>query len=152
MGTRFALLGHTGSSMMRCFAPLFALGILAGGCNDPEPVQAFRTTVFIGERGISIPLPPPSLAAEPQQEVEVQGIVDGDVEPGSEVRLVDTAGGDETVAEIEEDSFAATLELDLSAGCIEAWLVASDGSQGEHRFFSTVISDDDTVEVREGCE
>ncbi|MEM6296085.1 MAG: hypothetical protein AAGA54_32730 [Myxococcota bacterium] len=139
--------------MMRRIAPLFLLPLLAAACNDHEPVQAFRSAVLIGDRGISIPLPPPSVLQAPQQEVEVQGAVEGVLPAGAEVRLVDNEGGDETAAEVgAEGGFSATLEVNLTNSCIEAWTVDEDGNAGERRFFSTRVEADDSILVVDGCE
>jgi len=127
-------------------------GVILAGCNDPAPVQAHRSAVLIGDRGISIPLPPPSVLRAPQQEVEVRGELDGAADEGAEVRLLDTAGGDEASVPVEGTGFTASLELDLTAACLEAWVVGPDGDEGEHRTYSTVVEDDESIRVVEGCD
>lgn len=138
--------------MTRRIASLVGLLVMAGACNDPAPVQAYRSAVLIGDRGISIPLPPPSVLAAPEQQVEVHGEVDRDVGEGAEVRIVDTAGGDEASVPADGLSFTATLEVDLTQTCLEAWVVDPDGDPGEHRFYSTSIEDDDSIRVVAGCD
>ncbi len=131
---------------------LAALGTLAAACNDPAPVQAHRNAVVIGDRGISIPLPPPSVLQAPQQEVEVRGELEGSVGEGAEVRIVDNDGGDEASVPAEGLGFTATLEVDLTAACLEAWVVDADGAESSRRLYSTVIEDDETIRVVAGCD
>ncbi len=139
--------------MMRRIAPLLLMALLGSACNDHQPVQAFRSAVLIGDRGISIPLPPPSVLQAPQQEVDVQGSVEGDFTPGAEVRLIDNEGGDETVALVEAGGvFSASLEVDLTNSCIEAWAIDPEGGAGDRRFFSTRVEADESILVVEGCD
>ncbi|MEM7160163.1 MAG: hypothetical protein AAF799_45415 [Myxococcota bacterium] len=107
---------------------------------------AFRASVLIDDRGISIPLPPPSLHAEPTQEVEVEGEVVGLDELGQEfvVRLVDTVGGaeiDVTLPPGTSTFVAEGLQIDLTSNCIEVWLVDDEGDEGEHRSFQASIAE-----------
>jgi hypothetical protein len=138
--------------MTRSLASLFALGLLATACNDPAPVQAHRSAVLIGDRGISIPLPPPSVLQAPQQEVEVHGQLEGASDEGAEVRVVDTVGGEQASVAAEGGVFTATLELDLTTACLEAWVVDAEGSEGERRLYSTQIEADESILVVPGCE
>lgn len=138
--------------MSRSIASLFVFGVLAAGCNDPAPVSAHRSAVLIGDRGISIPLPPPSVLQAPQQEVEVEGALEGNVDEGAEVRIVDTAGGDEASVSPDGASFTATLELDLTDACLETWVVDADGVESERRSYSTQVEADDSIRVVLGCD
>lgn len=140
------------AEMFRSIASLIVLGVVAAGCNDPAPVSAHRSAVVIGDRGISIPLPPPSVLQAPQQEVEVQGALEGTVDDGAEVRIVDTAGGDEASVSPDGMSFTATLEVDLTDACLETWVVDADGAPSERRTYSTRIEADDSIRVVPGCE
>ncbi len=137
--------------MRHSFLTVLALGLLAVGCNDHAPVQAHRSAVLIGDRGISIPLPPPSVLQAPQQTVEVHGDLDGTVGEGAEVRIVDNEGGDEASVPAEGGRFTAQLEIDLTRACLEAWVVHAEGAEGERRFYSTRIESDDTIVVVPGC-
>jgi hypothetical protein len=58
------------------------LGVVFGtGCND-HPLGGYDNGPQIGERGISVPVPPPSLTLAPVQTVDVEGDVNNpDVEP-----------------------------------------------------------------------
>lgn len=137
--------------MIRSIASLFVVGVLAAGCNDPAPVAAHRSAVLIGDRGISIPLPPPSVLQAPQQEIEVQGALEGIFDEGSEVRIVDTAGGDEASVSPDGASFTATLEVDLTDVCLETWVVDADGVESERRSYSALVEADDSIRVVSGC-
>lgn len=135
---------------------LAVTAIWAGmGCAVHEPVAAFRSTVFIDDRGISVPLPPPSLTAAPVQEVEVEGeIGDADaIETGAVVHAREVNTGVEVVVELEADAsgFVASLELDLSDSCLELWVEQPNGRDGAPRTYSTSITVDDEIEVVEGC-
>jgi hypothetical protein len=134
----------------------FVLSALLAGCvvHDPEP--AFRAAVFIGDRGISIPLPPPSLVDDPEQEVDVEGEVIGldDEVDGLVVRIVDQAGGAELEATLTESSTfrAEGLPIDLSDNCIELWLVDAEGREGERVQYQALIDESgQSIEVSEGC-
>ena len=146
------MFAKTKEEMTRSIASLFVLGALAAGCNDPAPVSAHRSAVVIGDRGISIPLPPPSVLKAPQQEVEVEGALEGTLDEGAEVRLVDRAGGDEASVAPEGMSFTATLEVNLTDACIEAWVVDADGVESERRSYSTRVEADDSIRVVVGCD
>lgn len=136
---------------MRTFTSLLVLGLLAGGCNDHAPVQAHRSAVLIGDRGISIPLPPPSVLQAPQQEVEVHGQLDAALD-GAEVRIVDIEGGDDASVPAQSGEFTAVLEVDLTAVCLETWVVDADGVDGQRRYYSVRLEADETITVVSGCE
>lgn len=155
-GTRFAKLWAR-DPMARWIAltALLALTTSAAACAVHEPVPVFRSAVFVGERGISVPLPPPSLTAMPKQDVDVEGGIEGqdEIEGGTVLRIVDNRGdGDVSVPlDGEQVQFSVSINIDLSDACLEMWLVAPDGSESQRSLFSTRIVDDQTVEVVEGC-
>jgi hypothetical protein len=136
------------------------LSLLAGGllvaCGVHEAKPSFRSSVWIGDRGISVPLPPPSFFEAPHQEVEVAGEVQhgNDLASGTQVHIVDNEGETEIQVPLPdgESTFVATFELDLSNNCLEVWLVAPDGSESERSLYSTRIVAADEIEVVEGCE
>ena len=130
--------------MHRALAIGALLGLGACAAHDVEP--AFRASVLIDDRGISIPLPPPSLHDEPTQEVEVEGEVVGLDERSEQfvVRLVDNVGGaelDVTLPAGTSEFLAEGFQIDLTDNCIEVWLVDDDGDEGEHRSFQASISE-----------
>jgi hypothetical protein len=135
------------------------LVLLAGlltACAVHEARPAFRSTVWIGDRGISVPLPPPSFYEAPHQEVEVEGQVQNadDLAAGTEIHIVDNVGDADIVVPLQqgESSFVGRLELDLSDSCLEVWLVGPDGAEGDRSLYSTRIVSVDEIEVVEGCE
>lgn len=148
-GTMFAT---TDARMRHSIVTVLAFGLLVAGCNDHSPVQAHRSAVLIGDRGISIPLPPPSVLQAPQQTIEVHGDLDGAIGDGAEVRIVDNEGGDEASVAVERGSFIAELDVDLTRVCLEAWVIDAEGIEGERRYYSTRIESDDAILVVSGCE
>lgn len=142
----------------RAFAGFVLATLGLGACvvHDPEP--AFRAAVLIDDRGISIPLPPPSLVDEPEQEVDVEGEVIGlpDDPTGLLVRIVDSAGGAELDVPLAEGGttfHGQGLAIDLSNNCIELWLVDADGREGERARYRAVIdASGESIEVAEGCD
>ncbi len=135
---------------------LVLLAGLLGACAVHDARPAFRSVVFIGDRGISVPLPPPSFFEAPHQEVEVHGTVQhaDQLAAGTEVHIVDNAGDAELSLTLEEGAseFVVTLELDLSESCLEVWLVAPSGKQSERSLYSTRIVAADEIEVVQGCD
>ncbi len=138
--------------------------LLAGACAQHEADPAFRRTVFIGDRGISVPLPPPSLTDAPQQDVDVdaQALGDDPVLAGTIAHVEDLAGGGTAELELPADAHQFRIEglpVDLTDNCLEFWLVAPDGREGEPALVHAVIvpddDDEDTLEsiaTIAGCE
>ena len=138
--------------------------LLASACARHEADPAFRRSVFIGDRGISVPLPPPSLTAEPEQEVEVEADAVGDdpVLAGTVVHVEDVMGEGFAELELAADTETFVVEglvVDLRANCLELWLVAPDGRESQHALVHAVIvpddDDEDTLEsvaTVVGCE
>ena len=125
--------------------------LLAAACARHEANPAFRRSISIGDRGISVPLPPPSLTAEPEQEVDVEADAIGDdpVLAGTVVHVEDVLG--EGIAELElaADAERFVVEgvlVDLRANCLEVWLVAPDGRESDHALVHAVIVPDDDDE------
>ncbi|MEM9461597.1 MAG: hypothetical protein AAGF11_45960 [Myxococcota bacterium] len=144
------------SRSVRSVLSAFVLFTL-GACAIHEAEPAFRATAFIGDRGISVPLPPPSLVSEPQQEVHVQGSVFGLEGDGEDLRvhMFDQVGGASAEVPLTADATfqAEGLSLDLTDHCLELWVEDAEGQQGEHLTYRAVIGEDDqTIAVVEGCE
>jgi hypothetical protein len=143
---------------MQCAFAGFVLSTLGlGACVQHDPEPAFRASVLIDDRGISIPLPPPSLVDEPEQDVDVEGEVIGRVlGPGLLVRVVDHAGGAELDMPLIEGSNAfhgEGLAIDLSDNCLELWLVDEEGREGARAQYQAIIdASDESIEVVEGCD
>ena len=134
---------------------LALVGTLAfAACARHEVRPAFRSGVFIDDRGISVPLPPPSLFEAPKQSVDVDVEVDGeDLPVGTELTLLDNEGEAERTIVLDDESSVILegLEIDLTANCLELWLTDGD-RESEHVLFQATIGDDDqTVETQQGC-
>jgi hypothetical protein len=137
--------------------------LLAGACAPHEAEPAFRRTVFIDDRGISVPLPPPSLVDAPQQDVDVdaQALGEDPVLAGTMAHVEDMMGDGTAELELPEGAQHFTIEglpVDLTDNCLELWLVAPDGREGEHVVVHAEIvpddDDEDTLEsiaTKSGC-
>ncbi len=129
----------------------------AVACATHEAKPAFRAGVFIGDRGISIPLPPPSLFDSPQQKVDVEGdVIGADATNGLIVVITDNAGAAETEVPLESGMtafHAEGLAIDLTDNCLELWVETAEGQQGDHHLYRAVIAaSGESVEVEEGCD
>ena len=129
---------------------------LPGGGYDDGPQ--------IGEHGISVPVPPPSLTSAPKQTVEVEGELRETMPPtNTTVRLDvynlagDLLGGHNVLANADGTFLFAdanAVDLDLTNNCLEVWSESSDG-ESMHSFFVASIADDDqsitTKQFFSGC-
>lgn len=143
-------------------ALLCALSAIAA-CATHEAEPAFRASVLIGDRGISIPLPPPSLRDEPEQEVEMVGEIVGlgDRTEGLSLRIYEQTSGEERTealpdGELPDGPFIFTaygIVLDLTDNCIELWIEDVDGNEGTHYLYQAEIdASGDEIVVVSGCE
>lgn len=142
--------------MSRRITAVCAFAVLAA-CTVHEPRPAFRRGVFVDDRGISVPLPPPSLAAEPEQEVDVEGQLPGEdpLEAGTILHIEDTDGTSVSSTEVDVDEEGFVVEgflIDLTANCLELWLETPDGRESEHVQVHAVIVDDNDIRTDPGCE
>lgn len=115
---------------------------------------------YIGEHGISVPVPPPSLTAAPVQFVEVEGNLEiGTPEPKTKVFLYEgtTARGYFVLASGDGEFVFKGVELDLGDNCLEIWYEEPGpyGLASVHSFFFAYIGEDDQTVVTEqlmaGC-
>ena len=144
---------------MRTFARAIAATVLVGvwasaACATHEPVPAFRSAVVLDDRGISVPLPPPSLLDNPTQDVDVDGEIEGDdIVAGTSLRVFDMQSGEEVEVELDagQATFSVGMTVDLSENCLEFWLEGPDGGQSDRALFSAHIVSDTEVETRPGC-
>lgn len=142
----------------RAFVGFVLLTLGLGGCVSHSPEPAFRASVLIDDRGISIPLPPPSLVDEPEQEVDVQGEVVGldEAVSGLTVHIADDVGGAELEVPLAEGAsmfHGQGLAIDLTDNCLELWLVDAGGREGEHtRYRASIDEAGTTIMVEEGCD
>ncbi len=115
---------------------------------------------YIDERGISVPVPPPSLTAEPKQFVEVRGTL-GINTPKAMTRAFlfegTSARGYFVYADDVGEFLFTGVELDLNDNCIEVWYEepGAEGRKSEHSLFIATIDADDqsvlTMQVASGC-
>lgn len=142
-----------------------AVGLVAAlgwaGCASHEARPAFRRGVLIDDRGISVPLPPPSLVDHPKVEVAIAGSVPGEDElvPGTQVHVEDLDGSARASAPVDmaAESFALEgLAIDLTANCLELWLEAPDGRESDrtHVHAAIVEAEGGAAEVHAvlGCD
>jgi hypothetical protein len=142
--------------MNKLLSILVVLGVAGCARHDAQP--AFRSSLRISDRGISIPLPPPSLLEEPNQAVDIEGEVVGDdpLGEGTAAHVIELEGSQELSVELDEGAEAFVmrgLPVDLLDNCIELWLEQADGAQSEHAFYTaSVAADGVTVLVTPDCE
>ena len=147
-------------------------GLATLACAHHEATSAFRRSVYIADRGISVPLPPPSLIDQPKQDVDVDcdALGDDPVLAGTVAHVEDVMG--EGAEELElaagtQEFVIAKLPVDLTANCLELWLVAPDGREGPRALVHAEIvlvpdgegdveddddDDDEIVVTVAGCE
>ena len=113
----------------------------------------------IGDRGISVPVPPPSLKLAPVQQVDIEGEIGATAGgQGTVVFLQETVRGlpGLFVAPEDDGSFLFEgVELDLTDNCIEVWTEDSEGQSSVVSFYRASIDDDDqsvlTEQLFNGC-
>lgn len=147
--------GRLSMSMSRAALALVALAVVACATHEPRP--AFRRGVLIDDRGISVPLPPPSLIDAPKVDVEVEGSLPGAdaLTLGTVIHLDDIEGDARVTADIDVTTAAFAIDdvtIDLTANCLELWLEAPDGRESERTLVHAEIDGDDGVVTVPGCE
>lgn len=143
---------RTGTISRIALALVGTLALSACARHDVRP--AFRSGVFIDGRGISVPLPPPSLFEAPKQSVDVDVEVDGeDLPGGTELTIVDNEGDAERTVVLDDEASVTLegLEIDLTSNCLELWLTDGDRESDHALFQATIGEDDQTVETQQGC-
>lgn len=115
---------------------------------------------FIGEKGISVPVPPPSLTAAPVQFVEVAGSLGVSSVPPMTITFLyesTSARGYFVYADEAGNFLFEGVELDLNDNCLEVWFEepGPEGKKSEHSFFVASIGEDDqsvvTAQIGGGC-
>ncbi len=138
---------------------LFAMSLVLGtGCNS-HPVGNFDDGPQITARGISVPVPPPSLKLMPVQRVDIEGEIDSNAEvEGTRVFLRETRRGVQgqyVLPEQDRSFFFEGVEVDLTDNCIEVWTEDFEAKASLHSFFVASIDVDDqsvvTVQDLGGC-
>ncbi len=141
-------------------AALVCVTALAGGsaaCATHDANPAFRRTLLFDDRGISVPLPPPSLIEQPEQEVDVHGATEGAdaIVAGTKLHIEDIDG--EAAGELTLDAGATSFDakslfVDLREHCFEVWLETPDGRETQHTFVRAHITGPKSLETVSGCD
>lgn len=133
---------------------LCVAGMTSSACARHTAVSAFQVEVRIADRGIFVPLPPPSLRLKPVQNVQVQGTVEGEPLEDVRVRIIDTLGGGEADVAVRsgQREFSAMLTMDLESNCLSVWAESEDGEQGDPLFVHAEIVGDAEIATIEGCD
>jgi hypothetical protein len=132
----------------------FAFALVLVGCVVHEARPAFRSAVVIGDRGITVPLPPPSFIDAPRQAVAIEGSLTGDaITTDFVVHIADIMGETELAVELPTNAtnFAASAEIDLSANCLEFAVENHEGARSEPSLYHVEIVDATSLRVVEGC-
>ena len=140
---------------------LLLLGLLSAGallgCAPFGAPFVFSAPTF---RGISVPIPPPSLAAEPVQDVDIDGSTNlMDPVPQTLIYLYEHRSdqGHFVFADDAGDFKFTEIELDLTNNCIQVWFEepGEDGTRSEDGFYQASIAEDDQAvdfaELQLGC-
>ncbi len=130
--------------------------LVVAACSPHEARSAFRRSLSIDDRGISVPLPPPSLLDAPKQDVDISGSSDGPdaLVAGTVVHVEDAEGAGHAELKLAADQRSFVIEgiaVDLRANCLELWLVTPDGRESEHTFVSAAIAGPQEVATSVGC-
>ncbi|MBC8068246.1 MAG: hypothetical protein IAG13_07925 [Deltaproteobacteria bacterium] len=142
---------------LRRLAALALLTAVTGACGTHEATPAFRRTIAFDDRGISVPLPPPSLVDEPEQEVELRGTTVGAdaIVAGTKVHVDDLDGeatGELVLAAGAAEFKVEGLYVDLRAHCFEVWLESPDGRLTDPSLVRAHITGPETLETTRGCD
>jgi len=116
---------------------------MGAGCNDvffAEPAPHFR--------GITVPLPPPSFAAQPQVAAELEGNIGTPLGAPTIVSLWrdDDPVGLSVAAQDSGDFEFPEVEITLDQTCIELYFEVDDGAQArpsQHAFYQVVTMSDE---------
>jgi hypothetical protein len=116
---------QAGVRWARLAAPL-ALVAVALGCNEPRFLTPAPTL-----RGITIPLPPPSIAAEMLVTIDVEGSIPLGFEgEGTKAFLYEKGTGRGYFVYAQDMTFTIyDVLVDIDDNCLESWFV--DGVDGE---------------------
>jgi len=136
------------------------LNLTFGTACNSHTIVGFDDGPQITEKGISVPVPPPSLTLSPVQQVDIEGeLGTNSPEPGTLVYLQNAYSdlGAFVVAQPDGGFLFEGVEIDLTENCLELWS-EEPGPYGEmsvHSFFRAQIGDDDqsivTVQFFGGC-
>ncbi len=137
-------------------AGLLALPALAA-CGPFGSPFVYAAPTF---HGISVPIPPPSLSAEPVQDVDIDGNTNLETPVPQTLIYLYEHRSDRGYFVFADDAgeFSFTeVELDLTNNCMQVWFEepGEDGRTSEDGFYRANIADDDqTIDLEElklGC-
>jgi len=146
---------------------VLAAALVGCASHDLYSFSFRKAELTLGDRGIAIPVPPPSLTDAPVQESNVIVDVDytldepadppQDADPTVELWVRDRVGGAVASALAPAPPPGTVtvegLVLDHTRNCLELWLEVDGGARSEVTLVHTVIDDDDvSVRVEPGCE
>ncbi len=127
-----------------------ALLIAAGAaCNSNPELLQLDAPDF---RGITIPLPPPSLVDEPAQEVELEGTIGREPPPGTVIGLWESelAQGYLVPPDANGDFTFTKIDVTFDQSCLELWYEydeAGDLVESTHAFYALVILSGDMCDA-----
>lgn len=135
-----------------------AMAVAACGAGNATGEPAVKSRLFITDRGIGVPVPPPSLKDNPKVEARIWGDITDDFEAGTMVHLAETVSGFETdvaadagscdaVDGIDEpcDFLFEDVPVDLADNCFEFWLAGEADAIAAYR--ADIEEEDDGTEV-----
>jgi hypothetical protein len=132
-------------------AAVTALLSLGTGCNDVS-IGGYDDGPQIDKRGISVPIPPPSLWDSPIQKVTIEGKLGfSNPELMTTVTLQNAFSPqwDQVYADADGSFRFVEVEIDLTQNCLEVWSEEPGpyGDMSLHSFFRASIDPDDPQQI-----
>lgn len=124
-----------------------ALLMTAGlGCNSNPELFEIPPPDF---RGITIPLPPPSLADAPKQSVDLEGTIGHDPGPGTMVYFWSDDEVEGAIVGADGNGDFEFVDHDVTVGstCLELYYEFDDGEglrQSEHAYYKVILGSGET--------
>jgi hypothetical protein len=137
-----------------------ATALSACGAGNATGEPAVKPRLFIKDRGIAVPVPPPSFTEAPEVEAHIWGDINDEFQSGTLVHLLETVSGFETdvgadaqscdgVQELDDDESCDFLfkdvPVDLTDNCFEFWLAGEADAIAAYR--ADIGEDDDGEEI-----
>lgn len=130
-------------------AGTLALGAVALGCNEPRFLTPPPTL-----RGITIPLPPPSIAQEVLVSIDVEGSIPLGFEgEGTRAFLYEKGTGRGYFVYAQDMSFTVyDVLVDIDDNCLESWFVdAVDGEESTAVHYKVVLGEGEEACAEPTC-
>jgi hypothetical protein len=134
-----------------------AMTVAACGAGNASGEPAVKPRLYITDRGIGVPVPPPSLKDDPKVEAQIWGDITVDFVTGDTVHLLETVSGFETDVAADSQSCDAEdaiedpcdflfegVEVDLTDNCLELWL--ADDADAISAYRAAIEEEDDGTE------